>query len=227
MHLSGVNSESSSRNTRERTLPAQPPKEGNAGDCFGRRMPLSITGLPEIIESRKIPLIALVTLCPVRPISRHTVVDLSLSVVVLYASFWIYEFGNYVSLMLTSANVSLATWGVLPVGTVALFTGHSMMPTWLAKVLQVILSASLMLLIARRARASRFELLEGATICILSIFLASVYWESLTEVSVLSYGAHELLYVAAAVALQVGLMRAMKYSPSSGDSKAARVLTPP
>ncbi|MDA4118808.1 MAG: hypothetical protein OK455_10765 [Thaumarchaeota archaeon] len=143
--------------------------------------------------------------------------DLLLAVLVLYASFWVYEIGNYLSLMLSGGNAALDVSGILPVGTTAVSTSHTWMPTALAKMIQVAFSVSLMLLVARRARRMHFSVLEGAAICVISLFGASLYWESLTLVSMLSLEAHEILYIAATVAVQFGLMRAMKYSPFSGD----------
>ncbi len=156
-----------------------------------------------------------------RPLSRHALVDVVLSVVSLYGSFWIYELGNYTSLALSGSSASLTIMGVLPVGTVAFSTSNYWMPTLLAKAFQIALTAALMLLVARMARSMDLVLLEGAAICVLSIFVASAYWESLTLVSKLSLGAHELLFVAVSVALQVGLMRAMKYSPNRGLQASA------
>jgi len=149
----------------------------------------------------------------VRPVSRHEALDLLLAAVLLYSSFWVYEFGNYLALTLSGANAALAVSGILPVGTISVSTSHSWMPTVVAKLLQVAFSASPMLLIARRARSMRYPIVEGAAICVISLFGASLYWESLSLVSILSLGAHEILYVAAAIAVQFGLMRAMKYSP--------------
>jgi len=150
-------------------------------------------------------------------VSRHVALDLLLAVLVLYASFWVYEVGNYLSLMLSGANVALVISGILPVGTIAVSTSHSWMPTAVAKLLQVAFSALPMLLVAHRARSTRFSLVEGAAICVIGLFGASFYWESLTLVSTLSLGVHEILYVAMAIAVQFGLMRAMKYSPFPRD----------
>jgi len=140
-----------------------------------------------------------------------------LAAVVLYSSFWLYELANYLALTLSGASAGLAVSGVLPVGTISLSASHSWFPPVAVKLLQVACSVSPMLLVARRARSSRYSIVEGAAICVISLFGASLYWESLSLVSMLSLGAHEILYVAAAIAVQIGLMRAMKYSPLTPD----------
>jgi hypothetical protein len=151
----------------------------------------------------------------VRALSRRVLLDLALAALVLYASFWVYEFGNLSSLALSGAHVSLAVSGFLPVGTTAIFsTDHAGPPPILAKIIQVVLSVAPMLMIANLARRGRLVILEGATICVVSLFGASLYWESLSLLSSISITEHQLLYFALTVGLEAGLMRAMKYSPA-------------
>ena len=149
-----------------------------------------------------------------RAISRRVLLDLALAALVLYASFWVYEFGNLSSLALSGARVSLDVSGFLPLGTIATSADHAGLPPILVKTIQVALSVSPMLLIANLARRGRLVILEGAAICVVSLFVASLYWESLSLLSRISMTEHELLYFALAVGLEAGLMRAMKYSPA-------------
>ena len=159
-----------------------------------------------------------------RFISSKTLADLLLSMAALYSSFWIYELANYFSLVMIGANASLITLGVLPIGTTGISAQPGHVPLVLAKVVQVAISALPMFFLAMGARAKGLTLLQGSSTCLLSLFLASFYWEWLSQITEMSYGLHEILYAAVAIAVQLAITIAMRYHPLPGATRAGQIL---
>lgn len=132
--------------------------------------------------------------------------DILLSLMALYFSVWLYEIGNWVSLVVVGANPSLAWSGILPIGVVALSTHSGLLD---AKLLQVGISVAtifaLWMLTNRRGLPITSLTLAGS----MGVYLASVYWEMLSLTSFVPMYIHETTYAVLCFGATFGLLRAL------------------
>jgi hypothetical protein len=125
-------------------------------------------------------------------VSRRGVADLLLSLLFLYASFWIYELSNYAAFSIVGLSATISLAGALPSGVASVSSaGQQLM---LVKPIQVGLScgaAGSIYYVARRSGATISSLAAAVS---LSVFAASFYWEFLSLVGPLPLALHEGVY---------------------------------
>lgn len=136
---------------------------------------------------------------------RRTLLDISLSLALLYFSVWIYELCNYAAFYVVGASASLYFDGVLPVGVASISgAGAELL---LVKPIQVALCCAAggsIYYVARRARATASSLVAAA---LLSLFCASFYWEALSLVGPLPLALHEVTFSLLSLGGLFGLSR--------------------
>jgi len=119
-------------------------------------------------------------------------VDGGLAVLLLYLSFWFYEGGNYVAMLLVGQPGTLLMSGVLPASVVS--AGQVSGLLVLAKPLQLFIVTGVALPIYLVLRRTGMKLCALASVGTLAVYLSSFYWELLTLVGFLPLALHELLF---------------------------------
>lgn len=123
--------------------------------------------------------------------------DLVASAVSLYLSVWVYEIGNWVSLTTSGAKATVLIAGALPEGAVGLSTDG--MDFGSAKLLQVILCSALAFSALLLLRRCKLPLTKVTIICIVSLYVTSIYWEILSLTTFVPILLHEAIYVCLSV----------------------------
>ena len=125
------------------------------------------------------------------PISA--LVDSAGSIAILYVSVWIYEISNYLAMSLGGAQASLVIQGFLPVGVMAASANAG---NFLVKSVQVLISVSILLALFVGIKGRATPLTRLTTIGMVSVFMASSYWEALDLLGVVPLAIHEAIFVA-------------------------------
>src|SRR2546428_6102737 len=120
------------------------------------------------------------------------VVDLAFAVVLLYVSYWVYEISNFIAYSLAGLSPTISVAGLLPAGISAV-VGQG---TLLVKILQVLIACTVPIAVLLAARVARLPAVAGASITILSIFIATFYWEVLSSASSASLDLHTIAFEA-------------------------------
>lgn len=136
-------------------------------------------------------------------LSRRQLLDVSAGVALLYAAVWIYELGNYIVLCAFGSQASLVLSGILPVGVSASVPDTSLLT--FAKPAQIALSTLVMLALLSLARSTKLQFSSSVATVMISIYLASAYWELLSSLGSLSYGVHVAIFSTLAIGAQIGL----------------------
>lgn len=121
------------------------------------------------------------------------VVDVCLSLLLFYLGVWLYELGNFMALALSGMTPSLNFAGALPLGVSAVFPGMSQLV--FVKPLQVLLSSIAALSILYVVKGKGLLISQLTTLTLLSLYLASFYWEFLSLVGPLPLALHEVFYI--------------------------------
>jgi hypothetical protein len=143
-------------------------------------------------------------------LSKKRLLDLSVGAALLYVGVWIYELGNLVALSAVGSQASLAFYGVLPIGVSASISHANLL--MFAKPAQIALSTLAMLGLFSLVRSMKLQLSSSVAITVVSIYLASAYWELLSSVGAISYDAHLAIFTTLAIGAQVGLSSVFKTS---------------
>ncbi len=141
---------------------------------------------------------------------RHLkhIFDLPIAILLLYLSYWVYALSNYVAYSLAGLNPSISLAGLFPVG-ISTVLGLQQ-ATILVKVLQVLISCTVPFAALLVARVVRLPCTVLASITILSIFIASFYWEALSSASGTSLDLHTVAFAAVAAISQYSILRVTK-----------------
>lgn len=141
-------------------------------------------------------------------VTKRLLADVSLCAFLLYAGFWVYEGLNYALLSILGSQASLILSGALPVGVSASVPDSGAFV--LAKPAQVALSALAMFAVFRAVRGRGLPGASTVSLTMVSVYIASVYWELLSAVGPLSYEAHMAIFTALAIGSQLGLSTLFK-----------------
>ena len=147
-------------------------------------------------------------------LSKRHLLDLAIGAALLYVGVWIYELGNLVALSAIGSQASLVFSGLLPIGVSASLPDTNLLV--FAKPAQIALSTLAMLGLFYLVRSMRLQLSSSVTITVVSIYLASAYWELLSSVGAISYEAHLAIFTTLAIGAQVGLSSLFK-TPGQRD----------
>ncbi len=134
--------------------------------------------------------------------------DLPLALLLLYLSYWVYAVSNYLAYSLAGLNPSIPLAGLFPAGVSAVVGPQQ--ATILVKVLQVLISCTVPFAVLLVARVVRLPCTVLASITILSIFIASFYWEVLSPASGTSLDLHTIAFAAVAAISQYSILRVTK-----------------
>jgi hypothetical protein len=143
-------------------------------------------------------------------LSKKHLLDLSIGAALLYVAVWIYELGNLVTLSAIGSHASIAFSGILPIGVSASVPNASLLI--LAKPAQIALSTLVMFGLFALVRSKKLPVASSVTITVISIYLASAYWELLSSVGAISYEAHLAIFTTLAIGAQIGLSSIFKTS---------------
>src|SRR5713226_8863792 len=155
--------------------------------------------------------------CTIMTRLRH-IVDFPLAILLLYLSYWVYELSNFLAYSLAGLNPSISFAGLLPSG----ISFASILPpgilavvgpqqaTILVKVLQVLISCTVPFAVLLVARTVHLPCTVLASITIMSIFIASFYWEVLSSASSTSLDLHTIAFAAVAAISQYSILRITK-----------------
>ncbi|MGD0477315.1 MAG: hypothetical protein ABSB29_04000 [Nitrososphaerales archaeon] len=145
--------------------------------------------------------------------------DLVASAVALYLSVWVYEIGNWVSLTISGAKATILMAGALPEGVVGLSTNGTGFGS--AKLLQVILCSALAFSVLLLLRKRKLPLTRITIISIMSLYIASIYWEILSLTTFAPILPHEAIYVCLSVLTAGVLLMAFSRLPMDLDHSRA------
>src|SRR5438132_7781176 len=104
------------------------------------------------------------------------VVDIAFALVLLYVSYWVYELSNFIAYSLAGLSPTISIAGFFPAGISAV-VGQG---TLLVKIFQVLIACTVPIAVLLVARVARLPAVALASITILSIFIASFFWEFLS-----------------------------------------------
>lgn len=149
-------------------------------------------------------------------------VDLALAAALVYFSVWVYELANLLALSLSGGRAVISYGVLLPVGTTMLSSSPALSPGW--KLLQVSLCCAFglgALVATRRWRLAGSQLVS---VCLLSVFLGSIWWEMLGGSAPLSSGGHLSVFVGLSAGIELLLFMALgrpsaRLSPPNGTRR--------
>ncbi len=137
--------------------------------------------------------------------SRNNAINVVAAAAILYFASWIYELANLGVLYCFSGDASLVLAGPIPVGVTAVSDGAQSFP--LAKPLQILISSAAMFALYGGVRTLRIPAAQTVALTMLSIFLASGYWEMLSLVGWFPYPVHVAIFTGLALGAKMGLSR--------------------
>ena len=149
------------------------------------------------------------------------VVDIAFAVVLLYISYWVYELSNYIAYSLAGLSPTISIAGFLPPG-VAAVVGQG---TLLVKIVQVLIACTVPIAVLLVARVARLPAVALASITILSIFIASFYWEFLSSGSSAPLDLHTIAFAAVAAISQYSILKITKASHLFSETHVAETHT--
>ena len=150
------------------------------------------------------------------------VVDLAFAIVLLYVSFWVYELSNLIAYSLAGLSPTISISGFFPTG-VAAVVGQG---TLLVKIFQVLIACTVPIAVLLVARVVRLPAVALASITILSIFIASFYWEFLSSASSASLDLHTIAFAAVAAISQYSILKFTKSSHLFNEAHVAEPHVP-
>src|SRR3989442_11017390 len=150
------------------------------------------------------------------------VIDLGLAVVLLYVSFWDYELSNLLAYSLAGLSPTISIAGFFPAGISAV-VGQG---TLLVKIFQVLIACTVPIAVLLAARVARLPAVAVASITILSIFIASFYWEFLSSASSASLDLHTIAFAAVAVPFHYSILKVTKASHLFNETHVAEPHVP-
>jgi len=150
------------------------------------------------------------------------VADLAFAVVLLYVSFWVYELSNFIAYSLAGFSPTISIAGFFPSG-VAAVVGQG---TLLVKILQVLMACTVPIAVLLVARVVHLPAVALASITILSVFIASFYWEFLSSDPGAPLELHTIAFAAVAALSQYMILKVTKTSHLFGDSHVSETHTP-
>lgn len=140
--------------------------------------------------------------------SRRQLLDVSAGAFLVYAAVWIYELANFASFSMVGSQASMVFSAVAPIGVSASVPGGNAL--LFVKPIQIALSTVSMLGIFYLVRSMKLRLSSSVAVTLVSIYLASAYWELLSSVGAISYEAHLAIFSVLAIGSQVGLSSLFK-----------------
>ncbi|HEV2226687.1 MAG TPA: hypothetical protein VGR56_07790 [Nitrososphaerales archaeon] len=126
---------------------------------------------------------------------------------------WLYEVGNLLSLSATGVQTSIILVGILPVGVMGDTPVGLGFPV--AKLLQVGICVGVTLTAYAAVRRRSLPLTGFTLVVIMSMCIASVYWEMFSLTSFVPMAIHEAIYAALSVGLTFALLRVSPVVPLS------------
>ncbi len=141
-------------------------------------------------------------------ISRRNLLDIGAAVMLVYASVWIYEIGNYLSMAATGFKATIAMAGFMPVGAVGLLTRPTGLS--LAKLIQVGLTAGLMSILYLKLKASRLSVTTLTSLATIGVYTGSIYWEFLSALSSIPMLVHQGVFTALSFLVIAAIMQLEK-----------------
>jgi len=135
---------------------------------------------------------------------RDILLDVIASILVVLLALWVYEIANAIVLVCQGFSVSFNLMGPVPLG-VAGSSIESLSP-W-TKILQVPIAMGLLLPAGVVLSKKELPAAKAFLIASLGIYLASVYWEALSSLSMVPMDIHTCLYLAGTGALTTVLLR--------------------
>ncbi len=141
---------------------------------------------------------------------RHLkhIVDLPFAILLLYLSYWVYELSNFLAYALAGLNPGISLAGLFP-SVMSAVVGPQQV-TILVRVLQVLISCTVPFAVLLVARTVHLPCTVLASITIMSIFIASFYWEVLSSASSTSLDLHTIAFAAVAAISQYSILRVTK-----------------
>jgi hypothetical protein len=124
--------------------------------------------------------------------------ELAQVVILPLLAIWLYEVSNMIVLMVQGVGVSLTTAGWVPVG-VAGVSQATLSP--LTKVAQVLLSAGLLSPLYVLFARARFLVAKSFLLATIAIFVASTYWELLSQIPYVPMTLHVGVFVMGTIAV--------------------------
>jgi len=150
------------------------------------------------------------------------VVDLAFAVVLLYVSYWVYELSNFIAYSLAGLSPTISVAGFLPAGISAV-VGQG---TLLVKIFQVFIACTVPIAVLLVARVARLPAVALASITILSIFIASFYWEFLSSAKDAPLDLHTIAFAAVAAISQYTIVKVTKASHLFNETHVAETHVP-
>jgi hypothetical protein len=148
-------------------------------------------------------------------------VDLAVAAVVPLLTVWLYEFSNLAVLAAEGEQVSMTVEGWIPLG-VAGVSVNALSP--LTKLAQVLLATGLLIPLTVLVSRARLALARALILAMAGAFLASTYWELLSQLSMIPMAVHVSVYLAATATVSFALLRRFM-SPRQLNNRLARPLT--
>lgn len=138
--------------------------------------------------------------------SWHKKLALEIAVVAIlpFLAVWLYEISNVIALSIQGENVSLTVAGWIPVGVAGVSQG-TLSPV--TKVVQVLLSTALLLPLFVLFSRSRFLIAKSFLVTMAGTFIASTYWELLSQLTVVPMAVHIGIFLTGTVAVSFLLLR--------------------
>jgi hypothetical protein len=127
--------------------------------------------------------------------------DFALGLATVYLSLWIYEGGNFLSMVLLGERpVMVVACEILPVGTVS-----STIASWafLAKPLQLLIILMFVLVLLQVVSKLDAPMLKASVYLTFGSFIASVYWETLGTFVSADFLLHTFLFGMIAMGISV------------------------
>lgn len=125
-----------------------------------------------------------------------------------YLAVWVYELANLLSLSAFGSQASVVFLGVVPIGVSATVPSTALLA--LAKPAQIGLASLTMLGLLFAVRSRGLNLSTKVAVTMLSIYLASGYWELLSSLGSISYEVHLVIFSALAIVAQTALSSRLK-----------------
>jgi hypothetical protein len=137
-------------------------------------------------------------------LSKKLAAEIALTAVLPFLAIWVYEISNMVAILVQGGQASLTVAGWIPVGVTGVSQG-ALSP--LTKVVQILLATSLLApLFALFSRAG-FLVAKSFLLATAGTFVASTYWELLSQLTVEPMTVHVGIFLAGTAVLSFLLLR--------------------
>jgi len=135
--------------------------------------------------------------------SKKLLIEFAVTAVLPFLAVWVYEISNMIALMVEGGQVSLTVAGWIPVG-VAGVSQSTLSP--LTKGAQILLSIGLLLPLYALFSRSRFRVAKAFLLTFVGTFIASAYWELLSQLTFEPMTVHMGIFVMGTVAISFMLL---------------------